>query len=301
MHPKNKILLSGASGFIGTALSPFLEQSGFSVYRLVRSQARDANEISWQPGKALDPGSLPADLHAVINLSGSSIAVPFTAANKQRILQSRLDCTSTLVNAVLAMDQAPAVFINASGVGYYGNRGDDPLSEDSKPGTDFVADVCVQWESAMAGLQTSDTRSIALRTGLVLDPRGGALARMLPAFRVGGGAILGSGRQWMSWISLWDYLRSVFFLLEHDSLQGAVNIVSPQPVTNTEFSRLLAAALHRPLLARAPAWTLKLALGQMAELLLLASQRVLPTQLEAAGFQWENAELQALFTGYFEA
>jgi uncharacterized protein (TIGR01777 family) len=295
MQEQRNILLSGASGFIGSALAPFLEQSGYQVYRLVRRSPATESQILWRPGTLLNPANLPDRLHAIINLSGSSIAVPFSAANKHSILTSRVSSTSTLVQTVLTMYEPPSVFINASGVGYYGDCGEHWLNEDHAAGEGFVADVCVQWEAALAPLKARVTRTIALRTGLVLDPGGGALAKMLPAFRMGAGAILGDGRQYMSWISLQDYLRGIAFLLGSEDVSGPVNIASPNPVSNAEFSRSLATALHRPLLARAPAFALKLAMGEMARQLLLASQRVRPMVLENSGFQWENASLADYF------
>lgn len=299
MPDKGNILMSGASGFIGSALVSFLAETGYVIHRLVRSEPRHQLEIPWTPGAALEISSLPKDIRAIINLSGSPIAVPFTAANKRTILKSRLDCTQTLVQAVLRMPEAPPVFLNASGIGYYGNCADLLLTEASSPGTDYVADVCVQWEAALAPLHTTATRTMALRTGLVLEAGGGALAKMLPAFRLGAGAILGNGRQYMSWISLRDYLNAIKFLLEHDGLSGPVNFVSPNPVSNAEFSRCLAQALHRPLLARAPAFALKLAMGEMAELLLLASQRADPSVLAGAGFSWQDTELRPYLDGLF--
>ena len=299
MQQSRHILISGSSGFIGSALKPFLRAAGYRVSILIREDSDSADEIRWKPGETLDPACLPRNLQVVINLSGSSIAVPFTEANRRRILQSRLKSTQTLVDAVLAMQQKPVLFINASGIGFYGDRADELLTEQSTPGEDFVADVCVQWENAMTGLADSGIRTAALRTGLVMDPSGGALAKMLPAFRAGAGAILGSGAQYMSWISLRDYLRSLQFIIEHDSLRGPINLVSPDPVSNAEFSRQLAHALGRPLLLRAPAWALKLAMGEMARLLLLAGQRVEPQKLLSAGFTWEDSGLESTFSEFF--
>lgn len=299
MQNSRKILISGASGFIGTALSPFLEEQGFETWSLVRSESTPGREISWKPGTPLDPRDIPEGTEAVINLSGYPISVPFTEENKRKILGSRIKSTRTLVECICAMDQPPAAFISASGIGYYGDRGEELLTEDAGAGTDFVSEVCVQWEAELGPLKEAGVRSVALRTGIVLDPSGGAMAKMLPAFRLGAGAVLGSGQQYMSWISLADYLRAVHYAIDHDQLSGPLNLCSPNPVSNAAFSRSLASALHRPLLFSAPAWLLKAALGSMAELLLLASQRAIPAKLDKAGFTFEDGDIDAALSGMF--
>ena len=299
MQQESKIVISGASGFIGTALVPFLEEQGHAVYRLVRRSPSSDREIQWNPGSELDPEALPAGLRVVINLSGSSIAVRFTEQNRQEILNSRISSTGTLVRAVQAMENPPELFINASGIGYYGDRRADLLTESSSPGNDFVADVCRRWENALSPLKDVQTRTIALRTGIVLDPYGGALEKMLPAFKTGLGAVLGDGRQYMSWISLRDYLAVIRHAINTPKLAGPINAVAPEAVTNREFSQQLAQALGRGLFFSAPAWALTTAMGEMARLLLLASQRVQPEALEQSGFHWQDRSLSRTFAEFF--
>jgi uncharacterized protein (TIGR01777 family) len=226
---------------------------------------------------------------AVVHLAGAPIAVRWTARRKREILESRVAGTRRIVDAIAKQQPAPRVFICASAIGFYGDRSDEELTEESRSGTDFLAAVVRDWELAAQG---APVRSVQLRFGIVLSPGGGALAKMLPAFRLGIGGRLGSGRQWMSWIALHDLVRVIRFALTSDTLTGAVNAVAPQPVTNAEFTATLGRAVRRPAMIPVPAFALRALFGEMAELTMLASQRVMPRRLEDAGFRFDFPTLE---------
>ncbi len=269
-----KIVLSGASGFIGGHLQPAL--AGHTI-----------RTVSHRTG-GWDPAVL-RDADAVIHLAGEPVAQRWTPAARQRILDSRVQGTRRLVETMAALPKAPQVLICASAIGYYGSRGDEILTESSAPGRGFLADVCVQWEKEAQAAEAHGTRVVMVRTGLVLDPKGGALKRMLPPFRMGLGGRIGTGHQWMSWIHLQDLVSLFVFALENP-LRGPVNGVAPEPVTNSDFTRALASALHRPAIFPVPSAVLQLVFGEMSEML-LASQRVLPGQAESAGFPFRYTRL----------
>ena len=285
------VLLAGGTGFLGSALVRALRQRGHSVTVLSRSP-KGPGEALW-PADASDP-SLQARVDgadAVINLAGSPIAAGrWTEARKAGILRSRVDATRALANAIVVSSHPPPVFLSGSAVGYYGVQGDAPLDETSPAGADFLARVCVKWEaSAMAA--AGHSRVVLLRTGLVFDRNGGALPTIARPFRWGVGGPLGSGRQYMSWIYLDDWVGLVLWALERDSIVGPLNLTAPAPVTNNEFSRVLANELGLPAVLRAPAPALRLVLGEMADALLLGGQRVLPRKAEDAGFTFRFAHL----------
>lgn len=267
-----KITITGASGFVGRALAGRLVAAGHSV----------------QPLKLRESAAAPA-ADAVIHLAGEPVAQRWTAEAKRRIRASRAEGTRKLVDSLAQLSPRPATLISASAVGIYGSRGDVILTESSAPGSGFLAEVCVEWERAAGIANALGIRVVNVRIGLVLG-HGGALARMLPAFKLGAGGRLGSGEQWMSWIHLDDLTALVEFALSETSLRGPVNATSPNPVTNAEFTRKLAAALHRPAFAAVPAFALKLMFGEMAGVL-LDSQRVLPKAAEAAGFRFRYPDL----------
>jgi hypothetical protein len=293
-------LLSGASGMLGTALRLALAARGTPVVRLVRTPGRAGapaeGEVVWSPGaeSPLASASALAGCRAAVHLSGANVgAHRWTAAYKREIAESRVASTRALARALDGLKQPPECLIVASAVGFYGDRGDEVLDETSPAGTGFLAEVCRQWEEAARPAIDAGIRVVHLRLGVVLGPCGGALEQMLPAFRLGLGGPLGNGRQWMSWISLEDAVRAILFALEPPApeapaLAGPVNLTAPQPVTNAGFTRLLAAHLHRPAVFRAPAFALRLAFGQMADETLLASARVLPARLTAAGFRFSH-------------
>jgi uncharacterized protein len=276
------IVLSGASGFIGSRLRPVL--SGHTI-----------RSVSHRTG-GWDPAAL-GDADAVIHLAGEPVAQRWTPATKQRILDSRVQGTRRLVEALAGMQSRPKVLISASAIGYYGSRGDEVLTEASAPGTGFLSEVCVQWEREAQAAEALGVRVVMVRTGLVLDPKGGALQRMLPPFRLGLGGRIGTGRQWMSWIHVQDLVSLIAFCLDHD-LRGPVNAVAPEPVTNSDFTRSLAKALHRPAIFPVPSAVLQVLFGEMSEVL-LASQRVLPRQAEAAGYPFQYSQLDNAFGALF--
>lgn len=284
------ILLSGASGLIGTRLGAELAAAGHQVVRLVRRAPVGAGERRWDP----DAGELnPEEIQgfdAVFHLGGVSIGEGRWTPERKRILRdSRVKSTALLARALATT--RPAVFVCASATGVYGDRGDEVMTEASAPGSGFLADLCVEWEAACAPASAAGVRVVNARFGVVLDPAGGALAKMLAPFKLGLGGRLGSGRQWMSWIAAADTTAALRFLLENQGLRGAVNLVAPDPVTNADFTRALGRALHRPTFLPAPAFALRAALGEMADAALLSSTRAVPRKLVEAGFRFDLAQL----------
>ncbi|MGA9836808.1 MAG: TIGR01777 family oxidoreductase [Gemmatimonadaceae bacterium] len=283
-----QIVLTGASGFLGRFLSRRLAAEGHTVRPMVRVARAAGVEgaISWDPDDGtLDPSAL-AGVDAVIHLAGEPIAQRWTRERKRRIRDSRVRGTETLARAIAASRRPGLVFLSGSAIGVYGNRGDEALDERSGAGSDFLASVATEWERATDSARAAGARVIQLRTGIVLAARGGALAKMLPAFRVGLGGPIGSGRQWMSWIACEDFGRAVLFLLDAAEAAGPVNLVAPHPIRNAEFARVLGRTLHRPAIVPVPGAALMLALGEMGRSTVLASQRVLPQRLLALGFQF---------------
>jgi uncharacterized protein len=289
-----RIVLSGASGLVGSALEPALRVSGHEVWRLVRSAPVGDRERCWHPDARHPDPHVLAGMDAVVHLGGENIAAGrWTASRRERIRRSRVDSTRLLAQAMAAMARPPRAFLCASAVGIYGDRGDEVLTESSPPGSGFLAEVGREWEAAAQSASRNGIRVASLRFGVVLSPAGGALARMLPVFRLGLGGRIGNGRQYWSWISLPDAVRAIEFILASDALAGPVNGVSPQPLTNSAFTRSLAGALGRPAMFPLPAFAARLALGGMADAALLASARVEPEKLKGAGFQFQHATLDA--------
>src|SRR6267154_5143852 len=252
----SKILVSGVSGPIGAALLPSLKNNGCSVARLVRGLATDDSQIAWDPLKPLAPESV-SGFDAVIHLAGESIFGRWTAAKKRKIRDSRVAGTLNLASALGQAEEKPQVFICGSAIGYYGNRGDELLSEASAPGTGFLAEVCQEWEEATTPAVQADIRTVHLRTGIVLSAKGGALGAMLLPFKMGLGGRVGDGRQSMSWIDVQDMVGAIHHILKNDLLQGPVNMVAPQPVMNEEFVKTLARVLSRPAILPMPALAAK--------------------------------------------
>ena len=289
-----KIVVAGASGLVGTALVPALRAAGHDVHRLVRRTASLPDEIAWNPAAGVVDDARFADVEAVINLAGENVgAGRWTARRREMILRSRVDGTRTLVEAMTRMKRKPAVLLNASAVGCYGDRSDEVLTETSTAGRGFLPEVCREWERHAAAASPLGVRVACLRFGVVLAAQGGALAKMLPLFRLGFGGRLGSGRQWMSWIGIEDAVRAIVHAVGEARLAGAVNVVAPEPVTNAEFTATLGRVLRRPAVLPVPAWVLRVALGQMANEALLASQRALPDALATAGFQFRHGTLES--------
>ena len=293
------ILITGSSGLVGSALIPALSAEGHRVSRLVRSKLdMGIRDTYWDPSsKELYSPPLEG-LDAVIHLAGESIASGrWTKARKERIQQSRVMGTRLLAMSLAKLANPPKVLISASAIGYYGDRGFEVLTEQSAPGTNFLSGVCRDWEAATAAAAEIGIRVANLRTGVVLSPNGGALARMLTPFRMGVGGIVGNGRQYMSWISIDDLLRVILYTLKMELLRGPVNAVAPKPVTNSEFTRILGAVLKRPTVLPMPTFAARLAFGEMADELLLASARVLPMKLTASGFVFRHPDIETALTG----
>lgn len=292
-----KIALTGGTGFIGRRLVRRLTEEGHALHMLVRPGRTGIGpsvECSvWDVLAGEPPAAALAEADAVIHLAGEPVAQRWTPETKRRIRESRVTATRRLVAALARLPQRPRVLVCASAIGYYGSRGDEILTEDSAPGRGFLPEVCVAWEQAAAGAETHGLRVVRLRIGIVLGPEGGALARMLPPFRLGAGGRLGPGTQWMSWIHVEDLVDLIRLALSSDNLRGPVNAVAPTPVRNTEFTETLARILRRPALVPAPALALRLLFGEMGEEVLLASQRVLPKAAEAVGFAFRYPELGA--------
>ena len=287
------ILISGASGLIGSAMVKSLSEAGHAVRRLVRREAGPA-EVRWDPAAGrLDAADLEG-LDAVVHLAGENIAAGrWSRRRRARIRDSRTVGTRLLSRTLAGLADPPGVFISASAVGFYGDRGDQQLDERSPPGSGFLAEVCRQWEAATDPAAGAGIRAVQLRTGMVLASHGGALAKMLPIFRLGLGGRLGGGRQYVSWITLDDVAGAVGHVLLDETLRGPVNLVAPQPVTNRRFTAALGRVLKRPTWLPAPALALRIVLGQMAEELLLAGARVMPKRLLDAGYQFRHPELEA--------
>jgi uncharacterized protein (TIGR01777 family) len=286
--PPQRIAVTGASGLIGTALVGYLKSQGHTVQRLVRRAAVSSEEITWDPiAGTVDMDAL-AGVDAVIHLAGAGVSDKrWTKKYKSEILNSRLLGTTTIAKAVAIVK--PQVFISASAIGWYGESGNRAVIESDRVGDDFLAAVCHEWESAadLAG----DVRTVKLRTGLVLDPTGGALGKMLPLFRFGLGGKLSNGKQWWSWITLHDQIRAIAFLLEN-KVSGPVNLTSPNPVTNSEFTAGLARAMHRPALFPVPAFALKIVLGGFSAEV-LGSKKVMPQVLTEAGFSFDYPHISS--------
>ena len=287
----SRILLSGASGLLGGALLPSLKSRGLQVVRLVRGEASADDQIAWDPLQPLPPETV-SGFDAVIHLAGDTVVGRWTDAKKSKIRESRVVSTHNLAQALAKAPEKPPVLITASAIGYYGDRADELLRESSSAGSGFLADVCRQWESAAQPAADAGIRCVQIRTGVVLTRDGGALRKMLPPFRLGVGGNLGIGRQWMSWIHIQDWIGAVHHILKTDLLQGPVNLVATKPVTNTEFTKTLGSVLSRPTIFPVPAFIAKLAFGQMAEEVLLASQRVEPNKLVTSGYPFQYSDLR---------
>lgn len=290
-----RVLVSGVSGPIGAALVPALKASGARITRLVRDHsgaaAPDEATIPWDPAQPF-AGDVLSGFDAVIHLAGESIVGRWTAEKKTKIRESRVTGTRNLAQALAQAKNKPQVFVCSSAIGYYGNRGDEVLNEKSTPGTGFLAEVCVEWEQATRAASDAGIRTVPMRTGVVLSPKGGALGKMLTPFKLGLGGRVGSGRQWMSWIDAQDMVGAILHIMKSDLLPGPVNLVGPKPVSNAEFTQTLSRVLARPAIFPMPSAAVKLAFGEMGETVLLGSQRVEPARLVGSGYPFRFRTLR---------
>lgn len=302
-----RILVSGSTGFLGTALVETLEAEHHSVSRLVRPKTarkdaagKNAPTVAWDPVADQFDSAGAEGADALLHLAGASIAGGrWNAARKKLLRASRIDATRQLMGALAKLQRPPRIIVAASAIGYYGNRGEETLTEVSAPGNDFLAGLCREWEAETARGSEFGARVVSLRFGIILAAHGGALPRMALPFKFGAGGRLGNGRQWMSWLTLQETVRIVQFALSAPALAGPVNVVTPNPVRNSEFTRVLAKTLHRPAVFPAPAFALRLAVGEMADALLLVSQRVMPTKLLDAGYSFQLPDLSGALADVF--
>ena len=295
-----KVLLSGGSGLIGSALIEALYFQSITTLRLVRNRPDPFRGLVRWDARASDLDqflpSIPQSflpLDAAIHLSGASVAGHrWTPAYRRELRESRVATTQALCKMLVGMPQPPGVLVCASAIGIYGNRGDEILNESSRPGQGFLADLCQEWEAAAQLAEKAGIRVVHLRFGVVLSKSGGALAKLLPIFKLGLGGNLGNGEQWMSWVSLPDVVRAILFAVETEGLRGPINVVSPNPVTNAAFTRTLGRVLHRPTILPVPAAALRLIFGEMAEETMLASERVVPMRLSDEGFRFQHEAIE---------
>jgi hypothetical protein len=289
-----KILITGASGLIGSKLIPLLSDKGHSVTRLTRSRTQTSPDTAyWDPERGeIESGKLEGQ-DAVVHLAGESIEGRWTLEKKRRIEESRVRGTRLLAETLSGLDSKPRVVASASGMGYYGDRGDEVLTEESGPGGGFLARLSIKWEGALRPAADAGIRLVNMRLGIVLAPDGGALSRMLPVFRLGLGGGMGSGRQYWSWIAIDDAISAIYHSLVSDGLRGPVNFTAPGPVPNSEFAEVLGDALARPAIFRVPAFALRLLLGDMADEALLASARAVPSRLLGSGFQFRYPDIKS--------
>ena len=292
-----KILVTGSTGLVGTALVSTFAREGHTVCRLLRPQSvvtggtKEGFDVAWNPDTG-ELGGAAVGADAVVNLAGASIAGGRWSGERKNLLRtSRINTTRVLVNALAKMNTRPRVLVSASAIGIYGNRGGEVLTEESKPGLDFLAGLAQAWEAEALKAEALGIRLVLARFGIILSKHGGALTKMLLPFKLGAGGRLGSGKQWMSWITLEDAVGVVRFAIENGAVRGPINIVAPGAVQNEDFTKVLAQALHRPALFPAPAFVLRFALGEMADALLLSSQRVRPQGLQQLGYSFLQPEL----------
>lgn len=288
------VFVTGATGLIGKALCERLRAEGHTVTAMVRGTPR-AGEVQWSSGKTLDPAAL-ADADAVVHLAGKNVATRWTPKAKRELFDSRVTGTKTISDAVaesFRQTGKSGVLVSASAIGYYGVRGDEVLDESSAPGTGFLHDICVAWEAAATSAKDAGVRVVHPRIGVVLSDEGGAMGKMLPIFKLGGGGRLGDGRQWWSWVAIDDVVGAMIFALMNTQVNGQVNLVGPNPVTNAEFTKVLGEVLHRPTIFPVPRFALHLAMGrEAAEETALASVRVSPRRLLEYGYQFHHADLR---------
>jgi len=290
-----KILITGASGLIGTALRRSLAEKGRGMLLASRREPKDERHIQWDPSTGFADEDLVRleGLDAVVHLAGESISgLRWTDEKKKAIRDSRVQGTRTIIEAFARLEKKPKVFISGSATGFYGDRGDSEMNESNSAGDTFLSEVCKEWEAESRRAEDMGIRTVLLRTGIVLSKNGGALATMLTPFKLGVGGVVGSGKQWMSWVSLDDVVGIINFVLENEEIHGPVNAVAPNPVTNAEFTKALGKELYRPTILPLPEFAVKLVFGEMGDALLLDSTRVVPKRLLEAGYEFKFTDLQ---------
>ena len=288
-----KILITGATGLIGRELQKALRAKGHELLLASRKEPKDASYIQWNPTEGFAQPEHLEGIEAVVHLAGESIsALRWTEEKKKAIRDSRVMGTRNIVDTISELKQRPRVLVAASAIGFYGDRGDEELTETSKAGKTFLADVCREWEAEARRAEDSGVRTVLLRTGIVLSKEGGALGTMLTPFKFGLGGVIGNGKQWMSWVSMDDHIAAIIYSLENENVRGAVNSVSPNPVTNEEFTAVMGEVLYRPTFIPVPEFVVQLAFGEMGEALLLDSIKVVPKRLIDAGFEFKFPDLK---------
>lgn len=298
-----KVLVSGSHGLVAGALMRAAGERGHTSGRLMRGGSMPASgDVRWDPVAGEFDAAAAEGADAVVHLAGASVGEGRWTEDRKKVLRSsRVDATQHLVRALAQLRQPPKVFVSASATGYYGDRGDEVLTETSAPGIDFIAGLAKDWEAAALGAEKFGARVVILRFGIVLSPNGGALPRMLKPFRMGVGGRLGSGKQWMSWVALDDAIGVIRYALENAGLRGPVNVVAPNPVQNAEFTRVLARVLHRPALFPTPRFALRAVLGEMADVLLFSSQRAMPEKLTKLGYSFRYPSLEEALRAALES
>ena len=288
-----RILITGANGLIGTALQRSFDEIGHELLLASRKEAKDSQHIQWDVEKGFSEPERLEGVDAVVHLAGESVfGLSWSDAKKKAIRDSRVDGTRSVVEAISRLKARPNVLVAASAIGFYGDRGDEEMTESSAAGDTFLAEVSKEWESEARRAEDAGIRTVLLRTGIILSKDGGALGTMLLPFKLGIGGVVGSGKQWMSWISIDDHIRVINYAIENENVRGAVNSVSPNPVTNGEFTKTLGEVLYRPTILPLPSFAVNMVFGEMGDALLLASTRVVPKRLEDAGFEFKYPELK---------
>jgi uncharacterized protein (TIGR01777 family) len=286
------VLVSGATGLVGSALSKELEDKGHGVIALSRSKPSSDDTIRWDPSRGQIDASRLEGIDAVVHLAGENIVGRWTEEKRRKILDSRVQGTRLLAETIAGLSEKPRAMVCASAIGYYGDRGNELLREESEPGDAFLSEVVKEWEAAAEPAREADIRVANLRFGIILSPEDGALGTTLPLFKLGGGGKVGSGRQWWSWVALDDVVGALVHALENEEVEGPVNVVSPNPMTNAEYTKVLGDVLNRPTFLPAPAPALRAVLGQVADELLLASARVEPEKLKETDYDFRYPELE---------
>lgn len=290
-----KILITGASGLVGTELQKSFAEKGYEMLLASRSEPKDDKHIQWSIEEGFTEPEKLEGIDAVVHLAGENVSggLRWSDEKKKAIRDSRVLGTRNVVDAISKLKDKPKVFVASSAIGFYGERGDEEVTESSSAGDTFLADVSKEWESESRRAEDAGIRTVLLRTGIVLSKDGGALGTMLTPFKLGVGGVVGSGKQWMSWISMEDEIAIINFVIENENIRGAVNAVSPNPVTNQEFTKTLGEVLYRPTFLPLPEFAVSMVFGEMGDALLLASTKVIPKRLTDAGFEFKQPELKA--------